>query len=111
MSENYSHILKYTGIFGGVQGISILVGIVRTKLVAVLLGTEGVGLASLFNSTIKLVGDSTNLGLSVSAVREISDAYAKNDAERLNHSIMPIRKWSLSRLCWACWCVWPPVRC
>ncbi len=95
MSENYSHILKYTGIFGGVQGISILVGIVRTKLVAVLLGTEGVGLASLFNSTIKLVGDSTNLGLSVSAVREISDAYEKNDAERLNHSIKLIRSWSL----------------
>ena len=95
MSENYSHILKYTGIFGGVQGISILVGIVRTKLVAVLLGTEGVGLASLFNSTIKLVGDSTNLGLSVSAVREISDAYEKDDAERLNHSIKLIRSWSL----------------
>ena len=94
-TDSYSHILKYTGIFGGVQGISILVGIVRTKLVAVLLGTEGVGLASLFNSTIKLVGDSTNLGLSVSAVREISDAYEKNDEERLCHSIKLIRSWSL----------------
>ena len=94
-SERYTHILKYTGLFGGVQGLSILVGIVRTKLVAVLLGTEGVGLASLFNSTIKLVSDSTNLGISISAVREISDAYEKNNAERLSHSIMLIRSWSM----------------
>ena len=39
--DRYSNILKYTGIFGGVQGINILVGVVRTKLVTWLLGPEG----------------------------------------------------------------------
>lgn len=93
--NNYSHILKYTGLFGGVQGISILVGIVRNKIVAWLLGPEGMGLIALFNSAIKLVGDSTNLGLSMSAVREISDAYENGDDAKLRHSIKLIRSWSL----------------
>lgn len=93
--DSYSHILKYTGLFGGVQGLNILVGIVRTKFVALLLGPEGMGLLALFNSTIKLVSESTNLGLPVSAVREISDAYENGDQERLNHTVKLIRSWSV----------------
>ena len=37
-SSSYSHILKYTSIFGGVQGLVILIGMVRNKLIALLLG-------------------------------------------------------------------------
>ena len=36
-NDSYSHILKYTGIFGGVQGLSILIGLVRNKFAALLL--------------------------------------------------------------------------
>lgn len=99
MEENkensYSHILKYTSIFGGVQGLSILVGVLRNKLVAVILGPEGMGLISLFNSTIKLLSDSTNLGISMTAVREISEAYERGDEKRLAHFILMVRVWSL----------------
>lgn len=35
-NDSYSHILKYTGIFGGVQGLSILIGLVRNKFAALL---------------------------------------------------------------------------
>jgi hypothetical protein len=42
MSENekgaYGQVLKYTGIFGGVQGLNVIVSLVRNKLAAVLLG-------------------------------------------------------------------------
>ena len=48
-------ILKYTGIFGGLQGLTILIGIIRNKLVALILGPQGVGLISLFNSTINFM--------------------------------------------------------
>ena len=94
-NDSYSHILKYTGVFGGVQIINVLIGIIRNKIVAVLLGPDGMGLMSLFNSTIKLVGDSTNLGISMSGVREISEAYTENDNLKLCHSIALIRTWSL----------------
>ena len=59
-TDSYNHILRYTGLFGGVQGLNILVGVVRNKLVAMILGPDGMGLISLFNSTLKLMSDSTN---------------------------------------------------
>ena len=93
--DSYSHILKYTGIFGGVQGLNILMGVVRNKLVALILGPGGMGLISLFNSSIKLLSDSTNLGISMSAVREISEAYSTNDMEKARHAVKLIRVWSL----------------
>lgn len=49
--NSYSHILKYTGLFGGVQGLNMLVGVVRNKFTAMFLGPSGMGLLSLFNST------------------------------------------------------------
>ena len=53
--DSYSHVLKYTGVFGGVQGLNVLVGLVRNKFVAMLLGPGGMGLVSLFNTTVQLL--------------------------------------------------------
>ena len=94
-SDGYSHIVKYTGLFGGVQGLNILVGLVRNKLVAMILGPAGMGLISLFNSTIKLISDSTNLGISMSAVRQVSEAYGRGDEEQVRSAVQVIRSWSL----------------
>ncbi len=91
----YLHILKYTGLFGGVQGLSVLVGVIRNKLVAMLLGPEGMGLLSLFNSTIKLISDSTSFGLSMSAVRNISEDFDKGDNRKLTEDISLVRSWSI----------------
>lgn len=93
--DSYSHILKYTSLFGGVQGLSILIAVVRNKLVAMILGPDGMGLVSLFNSTIKLLSDSTNFGLSMSGVKNVSEAYASGDEARLTHAVKLIRVWSL----------------
>ena len=32
----YGHVLKYTGIFGGVQGLNVIVSLVRNKFVGYL---------------------------------------------------------------------------
>ena len=92
---SYRHILKYTGIFGGVQGLNVLIGLVRTKLVAILLGPSGMGLASLFNTTVGFVLQATNLGLPISAVRQMSELYDRGDQEAINHFVKVIRGWSL----------------
>ncbi|MFA4045375.1 oligosaccharide flippase family protein [Prevotella sp. PCHR] len=94
-SSSYSHILKYMGVFGGVQGLGILIGLVRNKLIALILGPDGVGLISLFNSIIKLVSDFTNLGISTSAVRTISEHFDTGDERKISRSIVVIRSWSL----------------
>ena len=94
-NSKYSHILKYTSLFGGVQGLNILMGLVRNKLVAVILGPEGMGLISLFNSTINLVSSATNLGIPTSGVKNLSQVFEQGDEKGVQHHIMLIRSWSL----------------
>ena len=63
----YGHVLKYTGVFGGVQGLNVLVSLVRNKFVALLLGPSGMGLVTLFNTTVSFISQSTHFGISTSA--------------------------------------------
>lgn len=93
-SASYAHILKYAGVFGGVQGLNILIGLVRNKLVALLLGPGGMGLMAIFNSAAKLLSDSTNMGISMTATRDISEAYAAGDVTRLAEGVKMVRAWS-----------------
>lgn len=93
--SSYNHILKYTSAFGGIEGLNILIGLVRNKLVAIMLGPEGMGLIALFNSTIKFLSDSTNCGIPMSAVRNISAAYDKNNPDNLKDTISTVRTFSL----------------
>ncbi len=58
-NDSYSHILKYTGISAVYRDLSILIGLVRNKFAALLLGTAGMGLVALFNSTINMVVSAT----------------------------------------------------
>ncbi len=78
-TNSYSHILKYIGLFGGVQAMSIGVALVRNKLVALILGPGGMGLVSLFTSTVSLISDLSNFGIGLSAVQKISQAYDRGD--------------------------------
>lgn len=94
-TASYRHIMKYTSLFGTIQGLSILVGIVRNKLIAVILGPNGMGLISLFNSTVKLLGDSTNMGVPMSGVKTISDAYEAGDSTQIADSVKLIRSWGM----------------
>lgn len=93
--SNYSHIMKYTSIFGGIQVLNILIGIVRNKFVAMILGPGGMGLLSLFNSTVKLVSESTNLGLPISGVKTLSQVVDSDNTEEIENTVSTIRLWSL----------------
>ena len=94
-TESYSHVLRYTGIFGGVQGLNILVSLVRNKLVAILLGPNGMGLASLFTATTNFISQATNLGISFSAVKHVSELFERGNKEEIAHFVNIVRAWSL----------------
>ena len=99
MSENekgaYGQVLKYTGIFGGVQGLNVIVSLVRNKIAALLLGPGGMGLISLFNATVAFVSQATGFGISMSAVRHISELAEAGDEAQLSYYIKVVRAWSL----------------
>ena len=91
--NSYGHVLKYTGIFGGVQGLNILISLVRNKLVALLLGPAGMGLAALFNSVVNFVSQATSFGISFSAVRHLSEIFDSGDSVRIRTFVNTVRAW------------------
>lgn len=97
MKENtqssYRQIFKATSVFGGVQVFNILVTIIKTKVVALLLGPEGVGIIGLFKSTVDIVSNLSNLGLAQSAVRDVARANGLNDKTELGIIVVVVRKW------------------
>lgn len=74
-NNSFSHILKYTGVFGGVQGLNILVGVVRNKFTALFLGPLGMGLLALFNSSISFLSSFCNFGIPTSGVRVVAERH------------------------------------
>ena len=82
--SSYRSIMKATSLFGGVQVFNIIIAIVRSKIVAVLLGPAGMGVMGLLSSTTGLVQSLTNFGLGTSAVRDISAANESNDFNRIS---------------------------
>jgi len=92
--SSYRQIFKATSLFGGVQVFQILIGIVRIKFVAVLLGTTGVGIIGLLNAPIDLIISITGLGISFSAVRDISEASGSGDKKNIAVAIKTLRRWA-----------------
>jgi O-antigen/teichoic acid export membrane protein len=86
--------MKATSLLGGVQVINIIIGMIRIKFVAVLLGTIGVGIMGLLNAPLQLLISITGLGISVSAIREISEAHGAGNITKISRSILVLRRWS-----------------
>lgn len=95
-TNSYRHTLKYTSLFGGVQGLNILIGLVRNKLVALILGPAGMGLVSLYNSTITLISTATTMGMSMSGVKKVSEIFDEAEhSTRLSETVRLVRSLSL----------------
>ncbi|MBR5963977.1 MAG: oligosaccharide flippase family protein [Bacteroidaceae bacterium] len=95
--SGYDRIIKYTGVFGGVQMLTNLITLVKGKLVAWLIGPAGMGIANVFNRALDLVGKTTDLGISFSAVKTIAENKEESASsdERLKDSLLVVRSWSL----------------
>lgn len=79
---SYRRILKSTAIMGGATFVSIVIGLVRTKLFALLLGPAGVGLLGLFQSLVQAAASASQLGLNVAGVVLLAERSAAPDQAR-----------------------------
>lgn len=84
--------MKATSLFGGVQVINIVISIIRSKLIAILLGPTGMGIAGLLTSTTGLIGGLTNFGLGTSAIKDISSAAATGNQQRIGVVVSVIHR-------------------
>ncbi len=90
--QSYRQIFKATSLFGGVQVFNIVISIIRTKLIAVLLGPAGMGIAGLLTSTTGLVSGLTSFGLGTSAIRDVAAANEGGNPDRISVVVMVFRR-------------------
>jgi len=93
--SSYGQILKSSSIVGGAKAVNYIIGLVRMKFVAVLLGPSGVGLVGLYVSVIGLVQTFAQLGINESAVREVAMAAGSGDDKKIAQTVAVLR-----RACW-----------
>lgn len=95
MSEHqsrYRNVLKSSSMVGGAAFINILIGMVKTKFVALWLGPNGVGLMNVFGSLIGPVATLAGMGIGTSGVRQIAEANGSGDWTRISKVATILRR-------------------
>lgn len=92
MNKTSSIVIRAMGLFGSLQILNILCGVIRIKIIALLLGTVGVGLFAIFNSALSMISAVTQLGLRGSAVRTIASASSPGERDG---KVIITRRWGI----------------
>jgi PST family polysaccharide transporter len=90
--SSYRSILKSTSLIGGASILNILIGMVRTKFVAILIGPSGVGLLGMYGQVIVLITTITGMGIGSSGVRQVAEAVGTGDDERIARTVITLRR-------------------
>ena len=84
MSNQYRSILKATTIFGGTQLFQILFNLLRSKSIALLVGVMGMGMTTMYNTSLNIIITLFGMGINVSVVNQLTKAYDDGDNERIS---------------------------
>ncbi len=90
--QSYRKVLNATSLFGGVQVINIIISLIRSKVIALLIGPFGMGISNLLLTTMELINGLTNLGLERSAVKDISLANTNSNSKSVAITISVLKK-------------------
>jgi PST family polysaccharide transporter len=85
-------ILRTSALVGGAQVLTLLIAMVRTKLLAMLLGPAGFGLMGTFSSIVDLAASLAGMGMSRSGVRQIAEAAGSGDQARIATTVIVLRR-------------------
>lgn len=89
-----SHVeaLRSSSIIGGSRVIGLVIRMIRTKVIAVLLGPGGVGLEAVYDSVVNLWRTVFDLGISSSGVRQVAAAVGSGDDEAVSRTVYTLRR-------------------
>ena len=93
--RTYGQILKSSAVIGGSSVVNIGLGIVRTKVMALLLGPAGVGLLGVYSSIADLARTVAGMGINSSGVRQIAEAVGTGDTGRVARTVTTLRRVAL----------------
>ena len=94
-SHSYAQILRSAALIGGSSVITVMVSIVRVKVMALLLGPAGVGLLGVFSSLQELAQSVAGLGVNSSGVRQVAEAAATGEERRIARTAAVLRRTSV----------------
>lgn len=80
---SYKKVVKTTAVYGSSQVVQMIVLLLRTKLVAILLGPTGMGINSLILSAISIIQQVSSVGIFQSGVREMANLQNQPDPKPL----------------------------
>jgi len=95
MKSSYRHIFATTSLVGGTQVINILIGIIRGKAMALLIGASGVGLAGMYQSAVGLIEVISGLGLRDAGVRSVAISYSSRDSAQCSRTAVVLIRTAL----------------
>ncbi len=90
--KSYGQILKSSVLVGGSSLLNVAIGMVRTKVMALLLGPAGFGLFGVYNSIATLGQNLAGMGVNSSGVRQIAEAAGSGDERRIAETSQVLRR-------------------
>ena len=78
-----------------VQVLNMLMNIIRNKVAAVFLGRVGMGMLDMYNKSANLLSQSTNFGIAISGVKQMSEVASEQEMARTRHYATTLRTYSL----------------
>ncbi len=90
--SSYGQILRSAAFTGQATLVTLALGVLRMKVLAIFLGPAGVGLAGTYSNLIACASTLAGMGVNHSGVRHIAEANAKGDARRVSCIIATIKR-------------------
>ncbi len=90
--DTYGQILKSSAVIGSASMVNIVIGIVRTKAMALFLGPAGIGLMGLYSSILSLAQSVADMGINGSGVRQIAEAAGSGEEKRIARTATALRR-------------------
>ena len=94
-TSTHGQIIKSSALIGGSTVINVGLGMVRTKVMALLIGTSGMGLFGNYGQISDFVRTVAGVGINVSGVRQIAEAVGTGDEQRIARTVMALRRVAL----------------
>lgn len=90
LNVSYSLAFKSFSILGLSQFFIIITSIIKSKIIAVLLGTEGFGLMGMYNTTLDLIFSIFSFGIFSSSIRNIAEESDNSESIRLSNILWAV---------------------
>ena len=94
-SSSYLEILKSSMLIGGSTVLTLSIGVIRTKLMAVVLGPAGFGLMGVLTSIADMARTLAEMGINSSGVRQIAESVGSGDSARITRTVVVLRRVAL----------------